>query len=160
MYFKILLDFEKKLSIPKMFFLFFKVSNITYVVWKLRSFSVRSGYITHEQGVAPPAKIFKRDQFRLIIPRLFEGCDPRSKLLQRTFYRGREGPPRDHKHRRSAYGVSLATIICLPMFSNGIPLRFNVTRILQGREREGTDHFSPPNCPSFSPYPREWARVV
>lgn len=138
-----------------MFFLFFKVSNITYVVWKLRSFSVRSGYITHEQGVAPPAKIFKRDQFRLIIPRLFEGCDLRSKLLQRTFYRGREGPPRDHKHRRSAYGVSLATIICLPMFSNGILLRFNVTRILQGREREGTDHFPPPNCPSFSPYPRE-----
>lgn len=135
------------------FFLFFKVSNITYVIWKLRSFSVRSGY--NEQGVAPPAKIFKRDQFRLIIPRLFEGCDPRSKLLQRTFYRGREGPPRDHKHRRSVYGVSLATIICLPMFSNGIPLRFNVTRILQGREREGTDHFSPPNCPSFSPYPRE-----
>lgn len=53
------------------------------------------------------------------------------------------GKGRDHKHRRSAYGVSLATIICLPMFSNGIPLRFNVTRILQGREREGTDHFPP-----------------
>ena len=55
---------------------------------------------------------------------------PRSKLnRQRTFYRKRRGP-RDHKHRGSAYGVSLATIICLLTFSSDIPLRCNVVYIL------------------------------
>ena len=47
----------------------------------------------------------------------------RSKLnRQRTFYRKRRGP-RDHNHRGSAYGVSLATVICLLAFSSDIPLR-------------------------------------
>lgn len=55
--------------------------------------------------------------------------DPRSKLSQRAFYRKGRGP-RDHKHRRSAYGVSLATIICLLAFSNDIPLQCYVACIL------------------------------
>lgn len=97
------------------------VINCSLREWFLQ-LSVSRGF-TGRPGISKKRSINSDSSFHVCFSQ-------RSKLnRQRTFYRKRRGP-RDHKHRGSAYGVSLATIICLLAFSSDTPLRCNVVCIL------------------------------